>query len=191
VIGCCAPTWSPDGSRIGFVGRSDTFGLFTIYSLKPDGTDLVRHTINRTGIFLDPYPFGGARPGAVHRLAWGKTCTSIVSCSALLTVVQQGPSGFVIESQPQLAAAASIGFLVEKYSGRRLRRVGRVPFGNKRRGRQRVRWNLELAGRRLGPGRYRISLRSLAGDVPLDVAKRRDLIVPLRGKPRLTRPRIP
>jgi hypothetical protein len=184
------PAWRPDGSRIGFlVGITAAGEAQPIYSVKPDGSDLVRHT-TLANDSVNPNPmvqFGSD----FSSLSWGRTCITFVECAASLSVINEGPVGFSIQSTPKLPAAASIGFLIERYSGRRLRQVGRVPFGRKARGRARVRWGLRLDGRRLRPGRYRISLRAVAGKVPLDVAKRKDLIVRRKAKPRLARPRVP
>ena len=184
------PAWRPDGSRIAFLVHPTSAGeARSINSVKSDGSDLVRHT-RLAGDTVNPNPmvqFGSD----FSSLSWGRTCVTFVECAASLSVIETGPTGFSIQSTPKLPAAASIGFLIERYSGRRLRQVGRVPFGRKARGRARVRWALRLNGRRLRPGRYRISLRSVAGKVPLDVAKRKDLIVRRQGKPRLARPRVP
>ena len=184
------PAWRPDGSRIAFVPEVTSGAeALSIFSVKPDGSDMVRHT-TLAGDSVNPNPMVGF--GSVFSsLSWGRTCVTFVECSASLSVINEGPVGFSIQSTPKLPAAASIGFLIERYSGRRLRVVGRVPFGRKARGHTRVRWGLRLNGRRLRPGRYRISLRSVAGKVPLDVAKRRDLIVRRDAKPRLARPRVP
>jgi hypothetical protein len=169
------------------MGLSTSPGRRALYSIKPDGTDLVRHT-QLFGTVADPNPYTGMTSGQV---AWGQTCITFLACSASLSVAPIGPTGFQLQSKPTLASAAEIGFLIERYRGRRkLRRVGRVPFGPKSEGRTQVRWNLKLDGRRIKPGRYRISLRALAAGVPIDIARRVDLVVPRRGKPRVARARV-
>jgi hypothetical protein len=47
---------------------------------------------------------------------------------------------------------------------RRLRLVGRVPFGPQRAGPIAIPWNLEVAGKTLRPGRHQIILRALDRD---------------------------
>ena len=186
------PAWRPDGQRIAFIGHrramanNGVLGKPVVYSINPDGTTLQRHTpLNGAG-----FPTGTTVNGPpVEDLAWGRTCTVVLSCSAGLTVVEPDTSGLEVLVRPQLDAAASIGILVERYVRRRLRVVGRVPFGIRRKGRPRVRWNGRVNGRRLRPGRYRITLRRLVRKVPVEVAQPIDLVVPRRGPARVARPR--
>ena len=186
------PAWRPDGLRIAFIGhrRASSNGGFlgkpVVYSIKPDGTDLQRHTsLNGAG-----FPAQTTTSGVpVDDLAWGRTCTVLLSCSAGLTLVEPDTSGLQVVIRPRLDAAASVGILVERYVRRRLVVVGRVPFGTRRRGRPRISWNGRVDGRRLRPGRYRITLRRLARGIPVEVAQPVDLVVPRRGPARVARPR--
>lgn len=73
--------------------------------------------------------------------------------------VQVAGGGAVISSQ--LLQNTSVGILVRRRSGKRLRTIGRVPLGRRQRGRNRIRWNLRVNGRRLPPGRYTVTLRAL------------------------------
>jgi hypothetical protein len=187
------PAWRPDGARIAFMGYKDPIvnegfeGKAVLYSAKPDGTDLVRHTPLST-----PYHTASnvnqPRPSDI---AWGRTCQVITSCISLTTFETSGPTS--LQSNPDLSQPASIGYYVERYHGRRLKPFGRVPFGEKARGRARVRWNLEIDGRPLPRGRYRITLRALAaGAIPIDRARSVDLIVGRRHRIVLDRtPRVP
>jgi hypothetical protein len=54
-----------------------------------------------------------------------------------------------------------VGILVQRISGHRLKKVGRVPLGKHHKGHLRRRWNLRVNGKRLHAGRYRITLRAL------------------------------
>lgn len=185
------PTWSPDSKRIAFIASLDEPFRgpepTAIYSIRPDGTDLVRHAFTRA------FPTG--------ELAWGTTCSGIVGCRAQLRLEtpdlpgagsSPGPQTprFDLVARPELGGAASIGFLVERYDqAGRLRRVGRVPFGEKRGGRATVRWDLRLQGRRLAAGRYRITLRRLgASGIALERSTPMDLIVPGGTRRPLLRP---
>ncbi len=186
------PAWRPDGQRIAFIGHKrassngGSIGKPVVYSIKPDGTDLQRHTSLNGAGFPTQTNVNGL---PVEDLAWGRTCTVLLSCSAGLTLVEPDTSGLEVVIQPQLSAAASVGILVERYVRRRLVVVGRVPFGTRRRGRPRISWNGRVNGRRLRPGRYRITLRRLASGIPVEVAQPVDLVVPRRGPARVARPR--
>lgn len=186
------PAWRPDGQRIAFIGHrrassnGGSIGKPVVYSMNPDGTALQRHTSLNGAGFPTQTTTTGLR---VEDLAWGRTCTVLLGCSSGLTLVQPDTSGLEVVIRPQLSAAASVGILVERYVRRRLVVVGRVPFGTRRRGRPRISWNGRVNGRRLRPGRYRITLRRLASGIPVEVAQPVDLVVPRRGPARVARPR--
>jgi hypothetical protein len=61
----------------------------------------------------------------------------------------------------RLRLRSTVGILVERVHGHRVTRVGRVPLGTHHKGAIRLRWDLRVNGRRLGHGRYRITLRAL------------------------------
>jgi hypothetical protein len=187
------PAWRPDGQRIAFIGhrkRSSNNGHIgkpVVYSIKPDGTDMQRHTsLNGAG-----FPLQTSTNGLFPRhIAWGRTCSALLGCSAGVRLVDSNPlGGLEVQIRPQLDIGAPVGIVVERYAGRRLRLVGRVPFGKRRKGRPRVRWNGRVSGRRLRPGRYRITLRRLDRGIPVEVAQPVDLIVRARGAARVARPR--
>ena len=75
----------------------------------------------------------------------------------------------------RLGRRAPVGILVQRIVRQRrvhgrivrtLRPVGRVPFGERARGALRVRWNLRVDRRRLGPGRYLVTLRAFSAKGP-------------------------
>jgi beta-propeller uncharacterized protein DUF5122 len=60
-----------------------------------------------------------------------------------------------------LGRPSPVGFLVQRSKRGRLKTVGRIPLGAKRKGRQTIRHKLVVAGRQLAPGRYVLTLRAL------------------------------
>jgi Tol biopolymer transport system component len=58
-IGCDAPSWSPDGTKLAFSRFSAKTHVKNIYTVRPDGTDLVQ--VTRTG-FQDFAPDWGTHP---------------------------------------------------------------------------------------------------------------------------------
>jgi uncharacterized delta-60 repeat protein len=76
-----------------------------------------------------------------------------------------------------------VGILVERRVHGRFVRVGRVPFGRKHKGRNRIRWHYRVNGRRLRPGIYFIRVRLLnrRGRV-FEVSKRFRVRVPAPRK---------
>jgi hypothetical protein len=91
-------------------------------------------------------------------------CTVISGCASTVSVQsQQAVVGC------DLGNDAPVGILVDRILSqrivhghlvRRLKRVGRVPFGPKRHGKLRVHWDLRVNGHRLPPGLYLITLRA-------------------------------
>jgi hypothetical protein len=54
-----------------------------------------------------------------------------------------------------------VGIIVDKVGKHGVKHIGRVPLGTHARGSLRLKWNLKVNGKRLGAGRYRITLRAL------------------------------
>lgn len=94
-------------------------------------------------------------PQALFAQAFGP-CAVISGCAASVQV-----SGGQATISATLGTDTPVGILVQRLVHGRAHRVGRVPFGLKRHGRLRQRWNLRVNGHRLRPGRYRITLRAL------------------------------
>ncbi|MGE5635471.1 MAG: hypothetical protein ACM3UV_00795 [Nocardioidaceae bacterium] len=94
----------------------------------------------------------------------GLDCVTFRGCRV---VIRFDAAGALIVSR--LADRERVGILVQRVvrvrRGRRFvtrfRRVGRVPLGVHRKGRVRLRWRLKVGGRRLKPGRYRVTLRAV------------------------------
>jgi DNA-binding beta-propeller fold protein YncE len=86
----------------------------------------------------------------------------VFACSVLATGRLQVAGNHVV-IVTRLNQPIRIGILVQRIVGKRLVPVGRVPFGLHRRGRVRVRWDLQVNGRKLRRGRYLITLRALTG----------------------------
>ena len=61
-----------------------------------------------------------------------------------------------------LAVAYALGIVVDRVGKHHsFKRIGRVPLGSHGRSTLHLRWNLRVNGKRLHPGRYRITLRAL------------------------------
>jgi hypothetical protein len=86
----------------------------------------------------------------------GPNCVIFYACK-----VQVPVHGHVAEIVARLRTYSTVGILVERVHGHRVTRVGRVPLGAHHKGGIRLRWNLEVNGHRLKPGKYRVTLRAL------------------------------
>jgi hypothetical protein len=73
--------------------------------------------------------------------------------------VNSGGSNNAVVISTTLVRAAPVGILVQRLVGNRQVPIGRIPFGLKRTGRLKIRWNLQVGGHRLSAGRYRLTLR--------------------------------
>jgi hypothetical protein len=126
---------------------------------------------------------GAGSPQALFSEAVGP-CALISGCAGTVTVT--GATALV---SAQLGQSAPVGILVQRIVRQRrvrgqvvrtLRPVGRVPFGTRRSGRLRVRWNLTVNGRRLAPGRYLVTLRAFNARRSSVVAKATPVVVTIR-----------
>jgi hypothetical protein len=95
----------------------------------------------------------------------GPNCVLFPGCTVTISVSRNGA---LISSA--VAAPTGVGILVQRIVGSKrihghrvflLRTVGRVPLGHHHAGRLRLHWNLRVGGRRLGPGRYLVTLRAV------------------------------
>ena len=83
--------------------------------------------------------------GNIHVGAGGATITT--------TLGQNAPVGILV--QKILRQRTVNGVIVRK-----LKTIGKVPLGNHKRGRNSIRWNLKVNGRKLSRGKYLITLRA-------------------------------
>ena len=97
----------------------------------------------------------------------------VVICnSTCLAQLARGTTGSPITLTPRVAVRTSIGIFVVRVTGTRrllgrraprLRVVGRVPLGTAKRGRNRLRWNGRVNGKKLRRGTYLLTYRTLKG----------------------------
>jgi hypothetical protein len=173
------PAFTSDGRYLGFVRyahggdrhvRLFVFDTATQTMLSSDGVDL--GILPSFACKIDPtWPFRGG-------LSLHETLQLLASSINL-----SGGSGLV---SFELLQSSAVGILVQRVVGHHrlfgrrvptLKIVGRVPFGQFRHGRHKVRWSLRVNGRRLRPGTYLVTPRLLT----------RNGVVRELGKPRLLR----
>lgn len=77
----------------------------------------------------------------------------------LPAILLPGPGSFTLNVSVTVPTA--IGILVQRRVHGRLVTVGRVPLGRRHAGRNRIRWDLRVNGRRLAPGTYYVRVRLL------------------------------
>jgi hypothetical protein len=86
----------------------------------------------------------------------GPNCVIFAACRVQVPI-HNGVAHIVA----RLRLRSTVGILVERVHGHHVTRVGRVPLGAHHKGSIRLRWDLRVNGKRLRPGRYRITLRAL------------------------------
>ncbi len=150
------PAFSPDGRYLAFIRAANGQRRLFVFDTS---TQMLLDTL---GVQLDP-------PSTSAGL------TSQRSFDGL--ELRQGAAVFAISSilptgliRVQLRLPSLIGIVVQRVVGRRkllgrtvpkLRFVGRVPLGNFRKGGSKLHWDLRVNGRKLPPGRYHVTPRSL------------------------------
>ena len=143
------PQFSRDGRYLAFMRRSTsgcTARLFvwdtaTQLLLRPNGVDAQMPSENSGAIALD-----------VHTLFGG---TGIIGNLVNFTLTSTSQVGIIV--QRIVGATRVLGHKAPK-----LRFVGRVPLGRFKEGRRhQVRWDRRVNGRKLRPGRYLVTVRSV------------------------------
>ncbi len=117
----------------------------------------------------------------VYQEVWGglsladapPSTTPQIGCDAACRARLQGASsGGTVILSPSLSLRSAIGIFVVRVVGKRkllgrsaprVRVVGKVPLGLAKKGRNRKRWNGKVNGKRLRPGTYLLTYRSLKG----------------------------
>jgi hypothetical protein len=110
-------------------------------------------------------------------------CAVIVGCTGSVHL-----SGSFATITASLGQNAPVGILVQRIVRQRrvhhllvlkVKTVGKVPLGNRRHGRLRIRWNLRVNGHRLRAGRYLITLRAFTKGHKV-IARSRPIIIRIR-----------
>jgi hypothetical protein len=128
------PAWSPDGTKIAFFTGAPSTHVFV---MNADGSGQTQPS-SRGAAFPDWQPE-----------------------TAFSAPVLFSSAGQLATITVPLEISTGVGILVQRRVRGRLVRVGRVPLGRRRKGRNRIRWNLRVRGRRLRPGIYFVRVRLL------------------------------
>jgi hypothetical protein len=83
----------------------------------------------------------------------------INGCNVHILAIKGGGTASALLIKTTSIQAAQFGILVQRLIRGRLALVGHVPFGLRRSGHLRIRWNQRVNGHRLPSGRYLITLR--------------------------------
>jgi WD40-like Beta Propeller Repeat len=167
------PAWSPGGLQLGFVRTTAGRRRLAVYDLTPGLQDILNA----------PIDLGADAPTPQTRAfqsSWGGL--SIAESSALDVpvvtcniVCLQSLQSATVKLKPVVSSTTkgqTIGIFVARVTGRRkllgrtvprIKRIGRVPLGKTRKGRNSFRWNRKVNGRRLKRGTYLLTYRALRG----------------------------
>jgi WD40-like Beta Propeller Repeat len=167
------PAWSPDGIKLGFIrtgGGQRRLGVF-------DATPGIQSIVNPLVNLGNEAPTPQTR---TYQEVWGglsladgpPSSAPLIQCGAGCLAQTQSSTGTKVTLAPTLSIGSQIGIFVGRVVGKRkllgrtaprLRVVGRVPLGRAKRGRNRIRWNGRVDGKRLRRGTYLLTYRSLKG----------------------------
>jgi WD40 repeat protein len=167
------PALTADGRFVGFVRTTSAGDRLFVWDSQ------TQTLLNPSGVSLGSVPSRARSTGNLTlRVKPTIVGTAITPGSQLATV------------DFQLTQPAGVGILVQKIVGRtqvlgrsapKLKPIGRVPFGKFKKGKGKARWDYRVEGKRLRPGRYLVTPRSLSGDVVSDFGESERVRVP---KPR-------
>jgi hypothetical protein len=154
------PAFTPDGRYLGFVrqtadnhDRLFVFDTITQTLLNAQGVDL--------GLLWSPL----STRDHLRRLRGNLSLRETVVLTPLFQLLSSGQLQF------RLLTSSGVGLLVQRIVGhhqffghrvRTLTTVGRVPLGTFSRGKHTLHWNLRVAARRLRPGTYLVTPRSVS-----------------------------
>jgi hypothetical protein len=166
------PAWSPNELNLGFIRTSGGQRRLGVFNATP-GIQTILNPLASLG------PEAPTPQTRAYQEVWGglsiaegaPSSAPAIVCDAICRARIQRSGSTTILS-PTLSIGSQIGIFVARVVGRRtllgrsaprLRVVGRVPLGRAKRGRNRLRWNGRVNGKRLRPGTYLITYRSLKG----------------------------
>jgi hypothetical protein len=164
------PTWSPDGISLGFIRTGGGLRRLGVFNATPGIQTIVNPLASLGAVAPTPQTRAYQEVWGGLSLAEGAPSTApLISCTQTCLGQLQLANPTLA---PRLSIGSQIGIFVARVVGKRkllgrsvprLRVVGRVPLGRARRGRNRFRWNLKVNGKRLRPGTYLLTYRSLKG----------------------------
>ena len=154
------PAFTPDGRYLGFVRQTaDNHDRLFVF-------DTVTQTLlNDQGVDLGLLGSPSSSRDHLRRMEGNLSLRQTFVFTAVFQLLSTGRLQF------DLHIAAGVGLLVQRIVGhhqflghrvRTLKTVGRVPLGTFSRGKHTLRWDLRVAGRRLRPGTYLVTPRSLS-----------------------------
>jgi hypothetical protein len=169
------PAWSPGGLQLGFMRTSGGRRRLGVYDLTPGIQDLLN----------PPLDVGADAPTPQTRAfqsSWGGLSVAessaldvpAVTCSTTCLQSLQASVAKVV-LKPTVSTTTkkqTIGIFVVRVTGKRkllgrttprIKRIGRVPLGKTRKGRNSFRWNGKVNGKRLKRGTYLLTYRALRG----------------------------
>ncbi len=195
------PAWSPNGLNLGFIRTSGGQRRLGVFNATP-GIQTILNPLASLG------PEAPTPQTRAYQEVWGglsiadgaPSSAPVMTCDTACRAKLQGAGSPTILS-PRLSIGSQIGIFVARVVGKRkllgrtaprLRAVGKVPLGAAKRGRISKRWNGKVNGKRLRPGTYLLTYRSLRGKKITNTSDSIRLTVGKGGKIRRARPeRVP